>query len=90
MNLFDLERMLARSQFTLSVLFIVGYFALLVLAGLKTIDGSYAKELTPLVGIIVYYWFQRQRPHSANDSTGADPSNPIQPPPAANSTIGVK
>jgi hypothetical protein len=77
---FDIERMLARSQLLLSILIIVGYFALLVLAGFGKMDGTYAKELTPFVGILVYYWFQRQRPHSAVDGTNGNDTtaNPTQ------------
>lgn len=89
MNEFDLERMLARSQLFLSVIFIFGYFGLLGAAALKWIDGSYVKELTPIVGIIVFFWFNRQRPRSAadqNDASGgaaASAKNPTRPPSAA-------
>jgi len=73
---FDIERMLARSQLLLSVLVILGYFVLLILAGFGKMDGTYAKELTPLIGIVIYYWFQRQRPHSEVDGTNGNGTNP--------------
>ncbi len=89
-NEFDLERMLARSQFGLSVLFVLGYFAVIGLGISKVIDAGFAKDVakdlgTP-VGIIVYYWFQRQRPNSANDGnnssapSGGDAAAPLAPP----------
>lgn len=69
---FDLERMLARSQLGLSIMFVAGYFGLIWLTSQKYVDGSYVKDLTPIVGIIVYYWFQRQRPHSGTDGNGTN------------------
>lgn len=84
---FNMERMLARSQLLLSVLFIAGYFGLIACSAMKLIDSSFQKDLTPFVGIVVYYWFQRQRPHTAVDGTvdtgskpvPTQPVNPAQP-----------
>jgi len=73
---FDLERMLARSQFGLSILLLVGYFVLIALAGMKLIDVSIVKDITPFIGIVVYYWFQRQRPRTGNDIEVPSPKDP--------------
>jgi hypothetical protein len=85
MTEFDLEKMLARSQLWLSVMFIVGYFSLVVATAAKWLDASILKDVTPFVGIIIYYWFQRQRPHSAVDGTNGNgdtphvPTTPVNP-----------
>lgn len=77
---FDLEKMLARSQFALSLIFILSYFAIIGVAA--WLNSGFLKDVikdvaTP-VSIIVYYWFQRQRPHSAGD--GQDKPTPLPPP----------
>lgn len=77
----DLGKLLARSQLGLSVLLILGYFGLWLLAGLHRISSDAPKDVTPFVGIVIYYWFQRQRPHSADDPSSDQ--NPTSPPPAA-------
>lgn len=79
---FDLERMLARSQFTITIVFIIGYFGLVVATAMKVLDSTILKDVSPFVGMIIYYWFQRQRPHSATDGTngtGDKPQVPTQP-----------
>ena len=77
----DLGRLLARSQLGLSVLLILGYFGLWLLAGLHWITSEAPKDVTPFVGIVVYFWFQRARPHSADDpdSNPISPGQPAQP-----------
>lgn len=77
----DVGKLLARSQLGLSVLFIVGYFGLWVLAGLHKITPDAPKDVTPFVGMVAYFWFQRTRPQSADDPS-PDP-NPTSPPQAA-------
>ena len=76
----DLGKLLARSQLGLSVLVILGYFGLWLLAGLHRISTDAPKDVTPFVGMVVYFWFQRTRPHSADDPPD---SNPTPPPQAA-------
>lgn len=85
MTEFDLERMLATSQFRITIIFIVGYFGLVVATAMKLIDSAVLKDVSPFVGIIVYYWFQRQRPHSATDGENGNgvttviPTTPVNP-----------
>lgn len=78
MTEWDVERLLARSQLGLSILIFAGYFSVMGLAAFNKIDGSYVKELTPIVSLVAFYWFQRQRPQSATDQNGHEraPANP--------------
>ncbi len=80
MTEFDLERMLARSQFTITLIFLIGFFGLLAAMATKYIDAAIAKEIIatigPIVSIIVFFWFNRQRPHSAADQTDGTSKNP--------------
>ncbi len=89
MNLFDLERMVARSQLALSFVLIIGHYILIALTAMKVVDESYLHDSTQLVSLVVFYWFQRQRPQSATDAAqngntpqGAAP-NPTLPQAAA-------
>lgn len=83
-DLFDLERMLARAQFTLSLLFVFGYFGLVAWTVSQHASTDLVKDLATPVGIIVYYWFQRQRPQSGADgnngvSSNVPPTKPVTP-----------
>lgn len=78
--MYSLGKLLARWQGCLSVFLLVGYFGLWVLAGLHRISEDAPKDVTPFVGMVVYFWFQRARPHSADDPPD---SVPTSPPPAA-------
>ncbi len=78
----EVGRLLARSQLFLSTLLILGYFGLLFMAGLKLISSDAGRDLTPIVGIVVYFWFQRQRAHSDDDPPNGEPSNPTLAPQA--------
>lgn len=69
-------RFTARAQIALSVLFIVGYFAVLAmfLFGIIRTPPTWKDALTALLGVItggvmtiVGYWFSRQRPNETDD-----------------------
>ena len=82
---FDLEKMLARSQFALSLIFILSYFTIIGVAA--WLNSGFLKDVikdvaTP-VSIIVFFWFNRQRPRSGNDvaDTKDDSSTPPLPQP---------
>jgi hypothetical protein len=86
MNKVDNDRFLARCQLLITTLIILIYAGLWILAGIGKITADAPKDMTAFVGIIIYYWFQRQRPHSAGDTPDTVvlvPPNPTQPPPAA-------
>lgn len=68
----SLARTAARAQIALSVIFIVGYFAVLAmfLFGIIRTPPTWKDALTALLGVItggvitiLGYWFSRQRPN---------------------------
>lgn len=74
----SLARFAARAQVALSVIFIVGYFAVLAtfLFGEVKTPLAWAQVLTALLGVItgsvvtiIGYWFSRQRPNDQDTST---------------------
>jgi hypothetical protein len=67
----DNQKLLAYAQITLSALFIVGYFTILImfLTGNVTVSLEWKDTIAALfgvvtagVGVILAYWFARQRP----------------------------
>lgn len=82
-------RLLACAQIWLSVLVLVAFFGLLFLIVLRVGDKEVLKDLiqllSPLVTLVLFFWFQRQRPHSDDDPTEASP-DPTSPAPPANPT----
>jgi hypothetical protein len=73
---FVIELRLAWFQFTISLILIFGYFALMYLATVvKSVDTSYVRDLSPIIMLVVTFWFQRTRPRGGNDNLGSNSGN---------------
>jgi hypothetical protein len=77
---FDLEKMLAKSQFALSLIVLLGYFGIIGLGA--WLNNGFLKDIckdvaTP-VSIVIFYWFNRQRSRSGSDVI--DSKSPLTPP----------
>jgi hypothetical protein len=80
----DVARLLARSQLAITLLVLIGFFLMLVGEGMHLLSAGTSKEFSPYVGVIVFFWFQRQRPRSDDDPpTGTSSQVPTSPPSAA-------
>lgn len=51
----------ATAQVSLSFLILVGFFAVLILEGLKLLAPGTASSLRDLIMLVGFFWFQRQR-----------------------------
>jgi drug/metabolite transporter (DMT)-like permease len=80
-----LELRLAWFQYTISLILIFGYFTLMyIVAVTKAIDAAYLRDMTPILMLVITFWFQRTRPRSTNDNAGSNSGNVTvnNPPPA--------
>lgn len=65
------SRILALSQLILSLIIIIGFFIILGLVLYFKLDLAVVRELSPMILLVLYFWFQRQRPHSDDDPATA-------------------
>lgn len=68
-------RLLAVSQLALSLLLIVCFFITLGFVLYLKLDLAIVRELSPMILLVLYFWFQRQRPHSDDDPSAGGASN---------------
>jgi hypothetical protein len=79
----DVNILLARYQFRLSLIIVAGYFGLIVATAMHQLDMSFVREVTPITMLVVMYWFQRQRHQTTIDAetngNGNHLSTPLPP-----------
>jgi len=69
------ELFIAKTQRNVSYLFLVGFFALLILQGLGLLKSLPMELLTQALLLVLFFWFQRERA----DKKPLEPKPPAEP-----------
>ena len=77
----DKDTFIANTQRLLSLIFLVGFFAIIILRGIGWLEGEF--DLSEALMLILTFWFLRARGNPASDqpSPGGNNAPPNQPNP---------
>lgn len=75
------HRVAGRAQVGLSYFFLSGFFAVVAAQGLGYLKTDMLSQLSPIVMLVMTFWFQRQRtsvddPHQTNPTTAPQAQEP--------------
>jgi hypothetical protein len=71
-----LELTLARNQFALSLIFILGFLGIRIAIGLRMLSADSATDLTGALMMVLSFWFQRTRTQNSDATTIPVPDAP--------------